>query len=62
VRRRRKNKGERDLEMHQAKQENQLFFGMKVHIGVDKENGLIHSIETTSANVRDLTPASELLH
>jgi IS5 family transposase len=48
--------------MHQAKQENQLFFGMKVHIGVDKENGLIHSIETTSANVRDLTPASELLH
>jgi IS5 family transposase len=36
--------------------------GMKVHIGVDKDNGLIHSIETTSANVHDLTPAAELLH
>ena len=36
--------------------------GMKVHIGVDKENGLIHSIETTSANVHVLTPAAELLH
>jgi IS5 family transposase len=35
---------------------------MKVHIGVDKDNGLIHSIETTAANVHDLTPAAELLH
>jgi IS5 family transposase len=35
---------------------------MKVHIGVDKDNGLIHSIETTSANVHDLTPAADLLH
>jgi IS5 family transposase len=55
-------KGERDPEMHQTKKGNQWYFGMKVHIGVDKENGLIHSIETTSANVHDLTPASELLH
>ena len=29
---------------------------------MDKDNGLIHSIETTSANVHDLTPAAELLH
>jgi IS5 family transposase len=35
---------------------------MKVHIGVDSESGLIHSVETTAANVHDLTPASELLH
>jgi IS5 family transposase len=35
---------------------------MKVHIGVDKVKGLIHSIETTSANVHDLTPAAEFLH
>jgi IS5 family transposase len=55
-------KGERDPEMHQTKKGNQWYFGMKVHIGVDKENGLIHSIEMTSANVHDLTPASELLH
>jgi IS5 family transposase len=33
-----------------------------VHIGVDKDNGLIHSIETTAANVHDLSPAAELLH
>jgi IS5 family transposase len=48
--------------MHQTRKGNQWFFGMKVHIGVDKDNGLIHSIEITSANVHDLTPAAELLH
>ena len=55
-------KGERDPEMHQTKKGNQWYFGMKVHIGVDKDNGLIHSVETTSANVHDLTPAADLLH
>ena len=35
---------------------------MKVHIGVDKDSGLIHSVVTTAANVHDITPASELLH
>jgi len=35
---------------------------MKVHIGVDKDTGLIHSVQTTAANVHDLTPAAELLH
>jgi IS5 family transposase len=48
-------KGERDPEMHQTKKRNQSYFGMKVHISVDKVNGLIHSIETISANVHDLT-------
>ncbi len=48
--------------MHQTKKGNQWYFGMKVHIGVDKNYGLIQSIETTSANVHDLTPAAELLH
>jgi IS5 family transposase len=56
------DKGERDPEMHQTKKGNQWYFGMKVHIGVDKDNGLIHSIATTAANVHDLTPAAELLH
>jgi len=55
-------KGERDPEMHQTRKGKQWYFGMKVHVGVDKDNGLIHSIETTSANVHDLTPAAELLH
>ena len=58
-----KNKaGERDPEMHQTKKGNQWYYGMNVHIGVDKDSGLIHSVETTAANVHDLTPAAELLH
>ena len=35
---------------------------MKVHIGVDKDTGLIHSVETTSANVHDINRAAQLLH
>jgi len=35
---------------------------MKVHIGVDKDSGLIQSVVTTAANVHDLTPGAELLH
>jgi IS5 family transposase len=58
-----KNKeGKRDPEMHQTKKGNQWYFGMKVHAGVDKDSGLIHSVVTTSANMHDLTPAAELLH
>jgi IS5 family transposase len=58
-----KNKeGKRDPEMHQTKKGNQWYFGMKVHAGVDKDSGLIHSVVVTAANVHDLTPAAELLH
>jgi IS5 family transposase len=58
-----KNKaGKRDPEMHQTKKGNQWYYGMKVHVGVDKDSGLIHSVVTTAANVHDLTPAAELLH
>jgi IS5 family transposase len=58
-----KNKdGKRDPEMHQTRKGNQWCFGMKVHAGVDKDSGLIHSIVVTAANVHDLTPAAELLH
>jgi IS5 family transposase len=58
-----KNKdGQRDPEMHQTCKGKQWHFGMKIHAGVDKDSGLIHSIVTTAANVHDLTPAAELLH
>ena len=58
-----KNKeGKRDPEMHQTRKCNQWYYGMKIHIGVDKDSGLIHSVVTTAANVHDLTPAAELLH
>jgi IS5 family transposase len=35
---------------------------MKVHIDVDNDFGLIHSVENTSANVHDITRAAQLLH
>ena len=35
---------------------------MKVHAGVDKDSGPIHSVVVTAANVHDLTPAANLLH
>ena len=35
---------------------------MKVHIGVDAETGVVHSMSTTSANVHDVTEARRLLH
>lgn len=58
-----KNKeGERDPEMHQVKKGNEWHFGMKMHIGVDAELGLVHSLSTTSANVHDITEADKLLH
>jgi transposase, IS5 family len=55
-------KKERDPEMHQTCNGKQWYFGMKVHIGVDSERGLLHSVETTAANVHDLTLSAELLH
>ena len=35
---------------------------MKVHIGVDKDSGLVHSVVTTAANVHGLTSVADLLH
>jgi len=59
---RKNEKRERDPEMHQTCKGKQWHFGMKDHIGVDSESGLIHSVETTAAYVHDLTPAADLLH
>jgi IS5 family transposase len=55
-------KGERDPEMHQTKKGNQWHFGMKAHIGVDADSGLVHTVVGTSANAHDVTQASVLLH
>jgi transposase, IS5 family len=52
----------RDPEMHQAKKGNQWYFGLKAHIGVDKESGLVHTLVTTSANVSDISQTPALLH
>ena len=54
--------GKRDPEMHQTKKGNQYFFGMKSHIGVDAESGLVHSVVGTAANVAEVTQVDQLLH
>jgi IS5 family transposase len=53
--------GERDPEMHQTKKGNQWHFGMKAHIGVDADSGLVHTVTTTPANEADLEVVDELL-
>ena len=54
--------GERDPEMHQSKKGNQWFFGMKAHIGVDAESGLVHTVRSTAGHVNDVIEANSLLH
>ena len=52
----------RDPEMHQTKKGNQWHFGMKAHIGVDRDSGLVHTVVSTAANVSDISQTPELLH
>jgi len=58
-----KNKDKaRDPEMHSSKKGNQWYFGMKAHIGVDAESGLVHTVRGTSGHVSDIAEANSLLH
>jgi IS5 family transposase len=58
-----KNKAnDRDPDMYQTKKGNQWYFGMKAHIGVDAESGLVHTVVGTSANEADVTQTEHLLH
>ena len=58
-----KNKDKaRDPEMHSSKKGNQWYFGMKAHIGVDAESGLVHSVRGTSGHVSDIAEGNSLLH
>src|ERR1039458_2006011 len=58
-----KNKAkQRDPEMHQTRKGNQWYFGMKAHIGADRDSKLVHTGGVTAANVADLTKTAELLH
>jgi IS5 family transposase len=52
----------RDPEMHQSKKGNQWYFGMKLHIGVDSDTGLVHSASATAGNVHDSQELPNLLH
>src|SRR5271157_5820209 len=58
-----KNKEKRrDPQMHQTRKGNQWYFGMKAHIGADRDSKLVHTVVVTAANVADITKAAELLH
>ncbi len=53
---------QRDPEMHQTRKGNQWYFGMKAHIGADRDSKLVHTVVVTAANVADITKTAELLH
>ena len=52
----------RDPEMHSSKKGNQWYFGMKAHIGVDADSGLVHTVRVTSGHVHDINEGHSLLH
>ncbi|WP_022981680.1 IS5 family transposase [Ideonella sp. B508-1] len=53
--------GERDPQMKQSRKGQQWYFGMKCHIGVDIESGLVHTVRGTSGAVNDVTEANSLV-
>jgi len=58
-----KNKDKkRDPEMSSTKKNNNYHFGMKQHIGVDLDSGLIHTIEATTAKTSDIKKLEDCLH
>lgn len=55
-------KKERDPEMSSTKKGNTWYFGMKAHVGVDDESGLVHTLKTTTAKVHDHEVMEKLWH
>ncbi|MDR5762960.1 IS5 family transposase [Caballeronia sp. LZ035] len=54
--------GSRDPEMQSTQKGRNWYFGMKAHVGVDAESGLVHTVIGTAANVHDINAAPSLLH
>jgi transposase, IS5 family len=52
----------RDPEMSSTKKGNDWYFGMKAHVGVDADSGVVHSLDTTTAKVHDSQVWGQLLH
>lgn len=56
--------------MHQTKKGNSWYHrfaegfacGMEVHVVVDRDSGLLHTVVVMAANVHVITPAADLLH
>jgi IS5 family transposase len=52
----------RDPEMSSTKKGNDWYFGMKAHVGIDAQSGIMHSLETTTAKTHDIQVWEDLLH
>ena len=52
---------QRDPDAKSTRKNNNYFFGYKAHVGVDKDSGIVHTVEVTSANVHDVNMTSKLL-
>jgi transposase, IS5 family len=53
---------QRDEEMSSTYKHGQWYFGMKMHIGVDAQSGLIHHVTGTTAKVHDSVEEEHLYH
>ena len=52
----------RDPDMSSTNKNNTWHFGMKAHIGVDADSGLVHTVKTSTAKVHDKVKMKELFH
>ncbi len=48
--------------MRQSQEGSPWYLGMKAHIGVDPDSGLVHTVRGTSGGVNDVVEANALLH
>lgn len=53
---------EHQKDMSRTRKGSSFYFGMKAHIGVDAEGGLVHSLECTTAKINDIEKFEDLLH
>lgn len=51
----------RDPDAHSVKKGTAWHFGYKAHVGVDKDSGIVHTVEVTGANEHDSNMTSKLL-
>lgn len=52
----------RDPDMSSTRKNGEWHFGMKAHIGVDAQSGLVHTVEISTAKVHDKAKMEELFH
>jgi len=54
--------GTRGPERQSTQKGGNWYFGMKMHVGVDADSGLVHTVIGTAVNVHDFNVAQTLLH